>query len=97
MPQLTLSNRELFKKTLRTTAVMVGSTALWLGALSFAAVVTTGPEGSSTNEAVAEKAGGAPVPGAAAKGSAGVLTPRPGHRPLIGGAKSEAPNPGDPI
>ena len=56
MPQFTLTDGDLLKKTLRTTLVMLGSTALWLGALSGAVVVITGPSAAGTSESKAEKA-----------------------------------------
>ena len=41
MPQTALSNGELLKKTLKTTLVMVGSTAVWLGGISVVAMLAT--------------------------------------------------------
>jgi hypothetical protein len=104
MPQAALTNGELFKKTLRTTLVMVGSTALWLGALTGAVVLTTGSTASgqaeSKNEKPEKAAGAAPatVPGAAQpKGPGGVMGLKSMHRSSPAGLKADPPRPGDPI
>jgi hypothetical protein len=111
MPQLTLSDGDLVKKTLRTTLVMVGSTALWLGVLSGAVIMTTGPSASGTPEVKAEKSasgplgpGGASVGGPAGPAVKGLTGPGgPGAGGSLrsvrrgGPARPEAAHPGDPI
>jgi len=94
----TLTDGELFKKTLRTTLVMLGTTALWLGVLSGAIIVSTGASTSATPESKVEKAAaqapGSPPAGAAPHGGAAIPSPRVHQsRPL----KTEGPHPGDPI
>jgi hypothetical protein len=100
-----LSDGELVKKTLRTTLVMLGSTALWLGLLSGAVIVSTGP--SSPAETKVEKAAGPATGGPGAPtgparagerggGGPGGVNPRSVHpsRPM---PKPEPPHAGDPI
>ena len=110
MPQVALTNGELWKKTLRTSLVMVGSTALWLGVLSGAVVMTTG-SASPAADSKLEKAGGAAgVPGLAgapgsppAPGSPGFRGPggldrmKSLHRPGLVTPKTDSVHPGDPI
>jgi hypothetical protein len=101
MPQAALTNGELLKKTLRTTLVMVGSTAVWLGALSGAVMLTTGSPAVESKAEKAEKAAGAgPLnsPGAfGPKGPGGVVAPRSVHRSGPALLKGEPAHPGDPI
>ena len=95
----TLTDGELWKKTLRTTLVMLGTTGLWLGVLSGAVIVSTGPSTSAAPESKVDKsaaqAPGAGPAGAAPRGAGPVPSPRSIHqsRPQ----KVEAPHPGDPI
>jgi len=110
MPQIALTNGELFKKTLRTTLLMVGSTALWLGVLSSAVVLTTS-SASATADSKSDKPGSASgtiVPGSpgapgAAPGSPGFRAPggldrmKSLHRPGLGAPKTDGVHPGDPI
>jgi hypothetical protein len=99
MPQLALTNGELLKKTLRTTLVMVGSTALWLGALTGAVVFGTGS--SATADAKLEKAAAGPatvLPGGPAVKAPGAMPGlRTGRHGGPGAPKVEAVHPGDPI
>jgi hypothetical protein len=102
MPQL-ITDGELVKKTLRTTLVMLGSTAVWLAALTGAVVVTTGPSsGADAKAEKAEKASAgmptapmAPMQGALKNGAA-MPGPRTMHR-AGSPAKAEPSHTGDPI
>ncbi len=104
MAQHALTDGELLRKTLRTTLVMVGTTALWLGALSGIVLAMTGsPASSGAGESKADKAIGS-APGAASGAAPGTL-PLKGplgpagfktmHRMGPGLQKSEVPQPGD--
>ncbi len=93
-----LTDGELFKKTLRTTLVMLGSTALWLGVLTGAVLVSTGSSTSGAAESKVDKPASttpAAVPAGQSPRGPGVNpSPRSIHqRPQ----KLEAPHPGDPI
>jgi len=57
MPQLSLSDGDLVKKTLRTTLVMLGSTAVWLAGLTTVVVMTTGPSSAAATPDSKDKAG----------------------------------------
>jgi hypothetical protein len=97
----TLSDGELFKKTLRTTLVMLGSTAVWLGALTGAVLVSTGPSAAGGAEAKADKPSTATAPLPATPGQAGRPpgggpNPRSIH-PSRANLKAELPRPGDSI
>jgi hypothetical protein len=91
MPQLTLSDGDLLKKTLRTTLVMLGTTALWLGGLTGVVVMTTGPASGSA-ESKAEKA--APA-GSAGSKSPVVVPAAKVHR--TGARAGDPAHAGDPI
>jgi hypothetical protein len=112
MPQATLSDRELIKKTLKTVGVMVGSTAIWLGGMTLVVVLATGSSASATSagtSAKADKAAAVPAapgaPGASplrAGAGAGVKSLRRagigGVPPVGSAATSPAPaKAGDPI
>jgi hypothetical protein len=101
MPQFALTNGELLKKTLRTTLVMVGSTALWLGALTGAVVVGTGSVSSATADAKLEKGVGAAATilprGPTLRGPRGMPGMNPVRRGGLGAPRVGAVHPGDPI
>jgi hypothetical protein len=107
MPQTALSNGELLRKTLKTVGVMVGSTAVWLGSISLAAMLATGSSASATSASPLEKAGAVTAPTSAALGASphGVAPGVAGggvkaiRRPAFGGsvAPKDPPKPGDPI
>jgi hypothetical protein len=109
MPQAALTDGDLLKKTLRTTLIMLGTTALWLGGLSGVVLATTG---SSSKDAMADSKGekvtgplpgalSGPLPGAppGAPGPKGPLGPgmKSLHRPGAAMPKPEVPHTGDPI
>jgi len=95
MPQFSLSNGELLKKSLRVTGLMVGTTALWLGALSGAVMMSTGSSSSGAVDSKVEKAaGGVTPPGPRGLQSSSVKTLRHGAPET---PKGDAPHPGDPI
>jgi len=96
MPNLTLSDGELLKKTLRTTLVMVGSTALWLGMLSGVVLISTGSSASGAAESKGEKA----EKGAGAVHGPGPVGPLPRNAPPRPGMRGPSDPPkssGDPI
>ncbi len=101
MPQFTLTDGDLLKKTLRTTLVMLGSTALWLGALSGAVVVITGPSAAGTSESKAEKAAAGASTGPSMplgpKGPMGLPAGRAHRSAGAAVPKAEPAHPGDPI
>jgi hypothetical protein len=102
MAQHALTDGDLLKRTLRTTLVMVGATALWLGALTGIVMATTGsPASPGTAESKADK-----VPGAAPGVAPGVVGPKspvnPGamkgpHRVAPGLVKPEQARTGETI
>jgi hypothetical protein len=92
----TLTDGELVKKTLRTTLVMLGTTALWLGALSGAVIVTTST--STPSDSKVEKAAG-PTPAslpAPLHGGGVVPNPRSIHPSKVM-PKPEGARPGEAI
>lgn len=95
MPQAALTDGELLKKTLRTTLVMVGSTAVWLGILTSVVMMSTSGVASEGSEGTGEKGS----PAAAASGGTlqrAIVSPKNVHRGTA--TKIEAPpHPGDPI
>ena len=98
MPQFTLSDGELMKKTLRTTLVMVGTTALWLGGLTGAILMTPGP--SAAAEAKMEKAEkGGPPPSSTAgfKAPTGIPAGARSHLAPMAGQKADPSQPGGPL
>jgi hypothetical protein len=95
MPQAALTDGELLKKTLRTTLLMVGSTALWLGVLSGAVVLTTGaPESKVEKATVGPATTGAPG-GTVLKGAG--LGGLKAVRGRSVGTSKDGVHPGDPI
>jgi hypothetical protein len=109
MPQAALTDQELWKKTLRTTLVMVGSTALWLAALSGAVVLSTGSgapdkagsKGDKGDKVEKVEHGTAPGSSGGAVPSRGPGLGAPPRMGRHGGPavppKPESPHPGDAI
>ena len=85
-----MTDIELAKKTVRTTAWMVGGTALWLGALTATAFAVTGPSSADAVETSGDKASPA-----ASGAAAGRPKSPPGHRSTTSGGKAEG-HQGDP-
>jgi hypothetical protein len=96
----TLSDGELLKKTLRTTLVMLGTTTLWVGALSGGVFMVTGPSSSAEPESKVEKpATGSPaalVPGPSPR-QTDMANPRRGAHQPRPMTKPGAPKAGDPL
>ena len=97
MPQLTLTDGEILKKTLRTTLLMVGTTALWLGALSGLVMATTG-SASEHGESKLDRGAVATPPGLLGPtGPAAVGGVKSMHRPTPPLTGSDGARSGDPI
>jgi hypothetical protein len=93
MPQL-ITDGELVKKTVKTTLVMLGSTALWVGGLTAAVLFTTSPSAGTSKAEKAPAASAAPGMGAPVTVPAGSKA----HRSGLGGVRTPGPAPsGDPI
>jgi hypothetical protein len=95
MPQL-ITDGELVKKTVKTTLVMLGSTALWVGGLTAAVLFSTSPPGAGATSKVDKTPAASAAPGIGAPVT--VPAGSKAHRSGLGGVRTPGPAPsGDPI